>query len=312
MSGVSDVAFRRLAGRFGASFVVTEMVASHGLVARSAEATLRAEGAGIHPHVVQLVGRAPGSMGEAARIAEASGAAVIDINFGCPAKKVVGGLGGSALMREPELARRIVAGVASAVAIPVTVKMRLGWDEGLRNAAQLAATLAEVGATAFTVHGRTRRQFYEGRADWVAIAEVVDAVAVPVVANGDVDGPDAALACLARSRAAGVMVGRAAMGQPWLVGRIAAALGAPAPPQPTLAERAAAAVEHYEELLRRYGLEIGIRHARKHLAAYAERAAEAGYGLAGDERRELVRTTSPAAAISLLLRLYATPLRLAA
>ena len=312
MSGISDVAFRRIAARFGAGLVVTEMVAASAYVAKADEARLRSEGQGIHPHVVQLVGRNPRSMGEAARLAEASGADIVDINFGCPAKKVTGGLCGSALMREPELALAIVEEVVAATSVPVTVKMRLGWDDASRNAVALATGAVQAGAQAITVHGRTRQQFYTGRADWDAIAAVVEAVAVPVIANGDVMCADTARACLARSKAAAVMVGRAALGQPWLVGEIAAALDERPYEPPSFGERAGAAVEHYEAMLALYGVQMGLRHARKHLAAYADRAGEAGFGLTGEDRQMLVTTTDPARVADLLGRLYDEPTRLAA
>ena len=224
MSGISDVAMRRIALRFGAGLVVTEMVASEAFTRGAAEARLRAEGTGVMPHVVQLVGRDTGSLAEAARLAEACGADVIDINMGCPAKRVTGGLSGSALMREPDLACRIVEAVVAATSRPVTVKMRLGWDDGSRNAATLCRSALGLGAVGFVVHGRTRQQFYSGAADWEAIGEVVQAVDVPVVANGDVGSPDSARRCLAASGAAAVMIGRAAVGQPWLIGAVSAAL----------------------------------------------------------------------------------------
>ncbi|MBV9076216.1 MAG: tRNA dihydrouridine synthase DusB [Methylobacteriaceae bacterium] len=312
MSGVTDVAFRRIAARFGAGLVVTEMVGSHSLVRGQAEAELRAEGAGLDPHVVQLVGREPATMAEAARIAEGAGASVIDLNFGCPAKRVTGGLAGSALMREPERALAIVATVVAAVRVPVTVKMRLGWDGASLNAAELAARAEEIGAQGVTVHGRTRQQFYDGRADWAAIAPVVAAVSVPVVANGDVVSLATARTCLAGSGAAAVMIGRAALGQPWLVGEVAAGLEGRAPPRPTPAEKAEAAAEHYEALLTLYGREVGRRHARKHLAAYADRATQAGYGLPPCQRRELVTSDDPNRVTSLLRSLYAEPARAAA
>ncbi len=312
MSGISDVAFRRIAARFGAGLVVTEMVAANAYVAGADEARLRSEGRGIRPHVVQLVGRNPASMGEAARLAEASGADIVDINFGCPAKKVTGGLCGSALMREPDLALRIVEAVVSAVSVPVTVKMRLGWDDQSRNAVALAASAVDAGAQGITVHGRTRQQFYSGTADWDAIAEVARAVPVPVIANGDVACAASARACLERSGAAAVMIGRAAVGQPWLVGEVAAALAGRSYVAPSLSERTGAAVEHYEAMLSLYGVEMGLRHARKHLAAYSDRASETGYGLSDEDRRILVTTTDPARVTVLLRRIYEAPVRLAA
>ena len=312
MSGVSDVGFRRIVARLGAGMVVTEMVAAAAYLVSAEEARLRAEGDGITPHVVQLVGRDPAPMGEAARLAEANGADIIDINFGCPAKRVTGALCGSALMREPSLALSIVEAVRAAVDVPVTVKMRLGWDDSALNAPELARLFVGSGAGAVTVHGRTRQQFYTGRADWGAIRATVDAVPVPVVANGDVVDLASARACLARSGAAAVMVGRAAIGQPWLVGHIAAGLDGLPYSAPEPAEKAALAIAHYEEMLRLYGRRMGVRHARKHLAAYADRAAEAGFGLDPRDRRDLVTAEDPTRVAGILARLYDIPSRLAA
>lgn len=312
LSGASDIAFRRIAARFGAGLVVTEMVAAEAFLRGEEEARLRFAGRGLAPHVVQLVGREPLAMADAARLAEASGADIIDINMGCPAKRVTGGLAGSALMREPQLALRIIAAVSSAVRAPITVKMRLGWDETSRNASELAARAAELGARAVTVHGRTRRQFYTGSADWAAVGEVVAGSLMPVVANGDVVSLGTAKACLAASGAAAVMVGRAALGQHWIVGEIAAGLDARPYRPPSFEVRTAAAIEHYEALLSLYGREMGCRHARKHLAAYADRAAEAGFGLASADRAELVTSVNPARVVTLLGRLWDEPLSCAA
>lgn len=312
LSGVTDVAFRRLAARFGAGFVVTEMVAADGYLRGDQEGRLRAEGERVYPHVVQLVGRDAGRMAEAARLAEGAGADAVDINFGCPAKRVTGGLAGSALMREPDLALAIVAAVVGSVSCPVTVKMRLGWDDTRRNAADLAAAAAAIGVRAVTVHGRTRQQFYQGSADWSAIAAVSRRVPIPVIANGDVDGLSSARRCLSLSGADAVMIGRAAMGQPWLVGRVSAALRSRPWSEPSLSEKADAALEHYEALLALYGREVGLRHARKHLAAYEERAAEAGFGLSPACRRELLTSTETARVSGLLARIYDEPVRKAA
>jgi tRNA-dihydrouridine synthase B len=288
------------------------MVAAHGLIGRSAEARLRSEGHGIFPHVVQLVGRDPVAMGEGARLAEASGADVIDINFGCPAKKVVGGSCGSALMREPSLALAIVTAVIAAVTVPVTVKMRLGWDDRSLNAAALVRSVAGAGACAVTVHGRTRQQFYSGRADWAAVRGAVDAASLPVIVNGDVDGVESARAALSASGAAAVMIGRAALGQPWLIGEVAGALDGIPYRAPSVSQRAEAALEHYEALLGLYGREVGLRHARKHLAGYADRAAEAGFGLPAVERGELVTGTDTTRVAAILARIYDEPMRRAA
>jgi tRNA-dihydrouridine synthase B len=303
LSGVTDVAFRRLAQRFGAGLVVSEMVASDDYVRGAAEARLRAEGEGVNPHVVQLAGCDPYWMGEAARLAEASGARIIDINMGCPAKKVTGGYAGSALMRDLELATKLIAAV-SAVSVPITVKMRLGWDEMTLNAPELARRTEALGARAVTVHGRTRQQFYKGAADWARIAEVARAICIPVIANGDVATVEDALACLGASHATAVMVGRAAVGKPWLVGQIGAALDGRSVREPSSAEKTEAAIEHYEGLLSLFGREVGVRHARKHLAAYAEEARETGAGLGEVDRLTLVTTTEPTVAIAILRRLH--------
>lgn len=312
MSGITDVIFRRIALRFGADIVVSEMVAAHGLVRGEEEARLRSEGHGVAPHVVQLAGRDPGWMAEAARLAEGAGADVIDINMGCPAKKVTGGLAGSALMREPELALRIIEAVVASAKVPVTVKMRLGWDERSANAPDIAGRAAELGVAAVAIHGRTRQQFYKGTADWRAIAGSVERCSVPVFANGDIVDEASARAALEQSRAAGVMVGRAVLGQPWLLGRIARGLNGLPPEAPGTTEMTEAAIEHYEGMLSLYGLRMGIRHARKHVAAYADRAAEAGRGLPAQERAELVTSDDPARVIALLRRRYQTPIRMAA
>ncbi|MCJ2033677.1 tRNA dihydrouridine synthase DusB [Methylobacterium sp. J-068] len=301
LSGVTDLHVRRIARRLGASAVVSEMVAAAELARGDAEARLRAEGSGVDPHIVQLAGCAPEPMAEAARIAEANGADVIDINMGCPAKVVTGVASGSALMRDIEGATRILAAVRGAVRVPVTVKMRLGWDHATLNASELARRSEGLGLNAVTVHGRTRQQFYKDHADWDAIRAVVEAVAIPVIANGDVGTPDQARTCLARSGAAGLMIGRAALGRPWLVGAIAADLAGRPAPALTAADKAAVAVEHYQGLLALYGLRMGVRHARKHLAAYAE----VGGGLSGEQRMRLLTTTDPAVAVDLLTRAFA-------
>ena len=225
LSGVTDLHMRRIARGAGASAVVSEMVAATEFARGAEEARLRAEGSGIAPHIVQLAGCAPGPMAAAARIAAANGADVIDVNMGCPAKIVTGIASGSALMRDLDHATRLLAAVREAVTIPVTVKMRLGWDRDHLNAADLAGRAERLGLNAVTVHGRTRQEFYKGTADWEAIRAVVAAVSIPVIANGDVTDLAAAKACLAASGAAGVMVGRAAVGRPWLVGGIAAGSG---------------------------------------------------------------------------------------
>jgi tRNA-dihydrouridine synthase B len=268
MSGVTDLPFRQLASEFGAGFVVTEMVASRELVGNTAESWSRLQNSGIEPHIVQLAGRDPGYMAEGARIAEAHGASAIDINMGCPAKKVIGGLSGSALMREPELALSIIDATVKAVKVPVTVKMRLGWDENSINAPVLAREAEALGAQMITIHGRTRMQFYEGRADWDRIAEVRDAIKVPLVANGDVETADDINEILRRSGADAVMLGRGAQGRPWHPGVLAGMRAVP-----DRIEITAVFERHYRMMLDFYGAELGLRQARKHVGWYLERHA---------------------------------------
>jgi tRNA-dihydrouridine synthase B len=305
LSGVTDVVFRRIAKRFGAALVVSEMVASDEFVLGSEEARLRAEGDGISPHVIQLAGCDPRWMGEAARLAEGSGAAVIDINMGCPAKRVTGGYAGSALMRDLDHATRIIEATVAAVRCPVTVKMRLGWDHDSINAPDLARRAASLGVAAVTVHGRTRQQFYKGAADWAAIREVAESITIPVVANGDIGSAEEARRCLGASGAAAVMVGRAAVGRPWIVGQIARELDSRPVTEPSPDDKAAVAVEHYQGLLALYGCEVGLRHARKHLAAYADDARRCGFMLTADARTRLVTSEDPAEVVRLLRRMFA-------
>lgn len=302
MSGVTDLGMRRAAARFGAGLVVSEMVAASFYLAADEETRLRAEGEGLPFHVVQIAGRDPENMGEAARLAEAAGAHAIDINMGCPAKRVVGGYAGSALMREPALAVALARATVAAVKVPVTVKMRLGWDDGEINAPELARQLESEGVALITVHGRTRQQFYKGRADWSAIRAVRAAIGIPLVANGDCDSLPAARTMLEQSAADAVMIGRAAVGRPWLVGRIGAGLAGAAWREPSDDDKTAAALDHYACLLSTFGKEQGVRHARKHLAAYADAAAHEGRGLPRPLRARLVTTTDPDEAADLLAR----------
>ncbi len=303
LSGVTDLHMRRIARRLGATATVSEMVAAEDFARGTEEARLRAEGEGVLPHIVQLAGCDPRWMAEGARLAEANGADVIDVNMGCPAKAVTGGQAGSALMRDLDHAERLLAAVRGAVSVPVTVKMRLGWDDATRNAPDLARRAERLGYASVTVHGRTRQQFYTGRADWAAIRLVRDAVAIPLVANGDVAGLDDARACLQASGADAVMIGRAAVGRPWLVAAVAAGLAGETLAEPDAAAKAELAAEHYDGLIALYGARMGVRHARKHLAAYADHAG----GLTPDERTRLLTTGDPAEAARLLRRAFEAP-----
>ena len=285
MSGVSDLPFRRIAAREGAGLVFSEMVASRELTEGHPESAVRMMGTGLDVHAVQLAGRAAEWMAAAARQAEREGAHLIDINMGCPAKKVVGGASGSALMRDLDHALRLIEATVEAVDVPVTVKMRLGWDDRSINAPELARRAESAGAAMLTVHGRTRCQFYEGVADWNAVRAVVEAVGVPVIVNGDILGARDAITAIRRSGAAGVMIGRASYGRPWWPGEVAGRLAG------LVCDRddRAMAVEHYEALLSHFGRTVGVRCARKHVRAYCER-----FGVPGALAAEALRSDDSA------------------
>ena len=274
MSGITDAPFRRLTAALGAGLVVSEMTASDDLVNGRPMSVLRCEAAGIGPHVVQLAGCEVRWMAEGARIAEAAGAEIIDINMGCPARHVTGGQSGSALMRDLDHALRLIDATIAAVKVPVTLKMRLGWDDRSLNAPELARRAEAAGVQLISVHGRTRCQFYKGSADWAAVRAVRDAIAIPLVVNGDITSFERAVSALEMSGADAVMVGRGAQGQPWLPGQIGRRLEtgiAEAPP--SLAEQLNYARAIYDGVCSHYGLRIGLRHARKHLGWALEVAA---------------------------------------
>lgn len=304
LSGVSDLPFRQRTWAGGAGLVVSEMIASHEFCHASSQSTQRALSQDCGPVMLQLAGREARWMGEAAKIAEAGGAEIIDINMGCPAKKVTGGASGSALMRDLDHAMSLVEATIAAVDIPVTLKMRLGWDEENINAPELARRATDAGVQMITVHGRTRCQFYDGQADWSAVHAVREVIDVPLVVNGDITCLEKAEEALSLSGADAVMAGRIAYGAPWSVGDLVRKSAAESLTQDQDGFDLAQYIQdHYQAMIDHYGERVGARHARKHLNWYIERHLGREL-LASEERRALMAATQADEAIELIALLF--------